>query len=162
MAKTRYGINHLLHVCRVEDARLSAVANRLQPDLLYVEPYRRLSDADRGRVAYLATFRTLILSIVRHGFRDAPIYDKTLHAIDAGNGRATAAAILRDEANYVRALAPDWDGKSPPDIALDDAANRISPVVFLHDETRTGNRWQTPVKGMVKRMPAAIRTVPQA
>ncbi len=73
---------------------------------------------------------TLILSIVRHGFRDAPIYDETLHAISAGNGRTTAVAILRDEPDYVRALAPDWDGQPPAGIALDDQGDWHIPMQF--------------------------------
>lgn len=73
---------------------------------------------------------TLIISIVRHGFRDAPIYDETLNAISAGNGRTTAAVMLRDEPDYVRDLAPEWDGKPPAGIALDADGNWHIPMQF--------------------------------
>lgn len=36
-------------------------------------------------------------SILKHGFRDAPIFDETAHCIIAGNGRLLALARLREQ-----------------------------------------------------------------
>ncbi len=51
----------------------------------------------------------IVASILRYGFRDAPIYDARLGAIAAGNGRLAALAIMRAE-----------EGSKPPrGIAID-------------------------------------------
>jgi hypothetical protein len=54
-------------------------------------------------------------SIRAHGFRDAPIFDATLAAIVAGNGRATVLAMMREDGRQ-----PD-DATWPPEGVVEDA-----------------------------------------
>lgn len=61
----------------------------------------------------------LAASIRQHGFRDPSIFDGTLDAISAGNGRLTALAHLRD------------GGEQPPrGVALDAAGQWHVPIIF--------------------------------
>lgn len=64
----------------------------------------------------------LIASIRRYGFRDAPIYDSTLSALVAGNGRATAVESM-------------WNsGETPPaGVATDPDGTWYIPVQFGND-----------------------------
>ena len=92
---------------------------QLQGDLLHIR-YVPLSQArlwDRNPKKHDSD--QLIESIRRHGFRDAPIYDETLDAISAGNGRTTAVAAMRDA------------GEEPPaGIAVDEAGEWYVPMQF--------------------------------
>lgn len=56
-------------------------------------------------------------SILRHGFRDAPIFDATLNALAAGNGRTRVARMLRDEGN-----------PAPRGVRLDEHGGWLVPV----------------------------------
>lgn len=61
-------------------------------------------------------------SIRRHGFRDASIYDATLGALAAGNGRAQALAQMREA------------GEPPPrGVAVDGGGRWCMPVQFGMD-----------------------------
>lgn len=61
-------------------------------------------------------------SILRYGFRDPSIYDSTLGAIPAGNGRLEAVEYIRlNELN---------GGEPPAGIALDAAGRWCVPIVF--------------------------------
>ena len=65
---------------------------------------------------------SLASSIRRYGFRDAPIYDATLGALVAGNGRSLAIQRIKDA------------GESPPDgVALDEHGDWMIPVQFGND-----------------------------
>jgi hypothetical protein len=73
-------------------------------------------------------------SIMRYGFRDAPIYDATLGALAAGNGRTkVAAAMFREGAEppeYVIARGGRW---MIPVQMGGDAANMDEAVAFAVD-----------------------------
>lgn len=61
----------------------------------------------------------LAASIRQHGFRDPSIFDGTLDAISAGNGRLTALAQMRDAGE-----------EAPRGIALDGSSAWHVPVIF--------------------------------
>lgn len=76
----------------------------------------------------------IVASIIRHGFRDAPIYDSTLNAIAAGNGRTTAVAFIRDNPDEVRVICElnniEWTGNPPAGIAVDSEGVWYLPMQF--------------------------------
>lgn len=97
--------------------------------------YVRLADAvlwDRNPKRH--DMGGIILSIRQHGFRDAPIYDATLGAVVAGNGRTTALAQMRN------------DGEEPPQgVVVDGDGEWWMPMQFGLD---AGSREQAEAFGL--------------
>lgn len=79
----------------MEESVESVVAGeKLAGDLLIVR-YVRLDQVELwDENPKLHDTGGIIRSIKRHGFRDAPIYDETLGALVAGNGRAHALRVM--------------------------------------------------------------------
>lgn len=74
-------------------------------------------------------------SIDRYGFRDAPIYDATLGAVVAGNGRAETLAFMKRQGAPVPdgiAVGPDGDWLVPVQVGLD-AASPVEAEAFAVD-----------------------------
>lgn len=91
----------------------------LQGDLLFIRyvPITQVQRWDRN--PKLHDIGGLVDSFEKHGFRDAPIFDSTLEAIVAGNGRAHALEWMRS------------NHKDPPaGIALDDTGEWYMPLQF--------------------------------
>jgi len=77
----------------------------------------------------------LVQSVERYGFRDAPIYDSTLEAIVAGNGRLTALRMMMQQGHDLpRGIALDETGMwcAPVQFGID-AASRMQAEAFAID-----------------------------
>jgi len=101
--------------------------------------YTPLSDCRRwDRNPKRHALPTLIESIQRYGFRDAPIFDQALGAIVAGNGRIAALERLRQQGHEPPAgvrVAEDGEWLVPIQLGLD-AKNRAEAEAFGIDHNQ--------------------------